>query len=176
MTVPPGSQVPLAAEPKVEKENTEAPRRQPANGGFPRSRPGSLGNEAVHPRTAPCPPSACPACSPSASVPWLHSLTSLGPGTSHTPTTEHRLSLCSRTPAHPSSVTAPQACLTLQPRGLQPARPLCAWSSPGKSAGVGCHALLQGVFPTQGWNPGLLHCRQSLGPLSHQGREPSVKI
>ena len=31
--------------------------------------------------------------------------------------------------------------------------------SPGKSTGVGCHALLQGIFPTQGSNPGFLHCR-----------------
>ena len=32
------------------------------------------------------------------------------------------------------------------------------WDSPGKNTGTGCHALLQGIFPTQGWNPGLLHC------------------
>ena len=32
--------------------------------------------------------------------------------------------------------------------------------SPDKNTGKGCHALLQGIFPTQGWNPGLLHCRQ----------------
>ena len=32
--------------------------------------------------------------------------------------------------------------------------------SPGKNTGVGCHALLQGIFPVQGWNPGLPHCRQ----------------
>ena len=38
---------------------------------------------------------------------------------------------------------------------------------PGKSTGVGC--LLQGIFPTQGSNPGLPHCRQTLYPLSHQG-------
>ena len=31
--------------------------------------------------------------------------------------------------------------------------------SPGKNTGVGCHALLQGIFPTQGSNPGLPHCR-----------------
>ena len=36
------------------------------------------------------------------------------------------------------------------------------WDSPGKSTGVGCHFLLQGIFPTQGSNPGLLHCRQTL--------------
>ena len=40
---------------------------------------------------------------------------------------------------------------------------------PGKSPGVGCHFLLQGIFPTQGLNPGLLHCRQMLYCLSHQG-------
>ena len=37
----------------------------------------------------------------------------------------------------------------------------------GKSTGVGCHALLQGVFPTQGLNPGLPHCSQILYHLSH---------
>ena len=38
---------------------------------------------------------------------------------------------------------------------------------PGKNTGVGCHFLLQGVFPTQGLNLGLLHCRQTLHHLSH---------
>ena len=38
----------------------------------------------------------------------------------------------------------------------------------GKNTGVGCHALLQGIFPTQGMNPGLPHCRQILYHLSHQ--------
>ena len=41
--------------------------------------------------------------------------------------------------------------------------------SPGKNTGKGCHALLQGVFPTQGSNTGLQHCRQILYCLSHQG-------
>ena len=39
----------------------------------------------------------------------------------------------------------------------------------GKSTGVGCHALFQGIFPIQGSNLGLLHCRQILYHLSHQG-------
>ena len=43
------------------------------------------------------------------------------------------------------------------------------WDSQGKNTGVGCHALLHGIFPTQGRNPGLLHCRQILYCLSHQG-------
>ena len=41
--------------------------------------------------------------------------------------------------------------------------------SPGRSTGVGCHALLQGIFPTQGLNPGLFHGRLILYCLSHQG-------
>ena len=41
--------------------------------------------------------------------------------------------------------------------------------SPGKNTEVGCHALLQEIFPTQGLNPGLLHCRQILYQLSCQG-------
>ena len=41
--------------------------------------------------------------------------------------------------------------------------------SPGKNTREGCYALLQGVFPTQGSNPGRLHCRWILYQLSHQG-------
>ena len=46
--------------------------------------------------------------------------------------------------------------LTLQPYGLLPTRLPCLWDSPGKNTGVGCYALLQGIFPTQGSNPRLL--------------------
>ena len=41
--------------------------------------------------------------------------------------------------------------------------------SPGKNTGVGCHALLQGIFPTQRSNPGLLYWRRILYPMKHQG-------
>ena len=41
---------------------------------------------------------------------------------------------------------------SLQPHGLQPARLVCPWDSPGNNTGVGCHFLLQGIFPTQGSN------------------------
>ena len=44
----------------------------------------------------------------------------------------------------------------------------------GKNTGVGCHFLLQGVFLTQGLNPGLLHCRQILYYLSHLGRMSGI--
>ena len=49
---------------------------------------------------------------------------------------------------------------SLRPYGLWPARLLCPRD---------CHFLFQGICPTQGLNPGLLHCRQILDPLSHQG-------
>ena len=42
-------------------------------------------------------------------------------------------------------------------------------NSPGKNTGVGSYSLLQGIFPTPGSNPGLLHCRQILYRLNHQG-------
>jgi len=47
--------------------------------------------------------------------------------------------------------------------------------SPGKYTGVGCHALLHGIFPTQGSNQGLLHCRWILYSLSHQGSPRILK-
>ena len=49
---------------------------------------------------------------------------------------------------------------SLQPHGLY---------SPGQNTGVGSLSLLQGMFPTQGLNPGLLHCRRILNQLSHKG-------
>ena len=52
---------------------------------------------------------------------------------------------------------SPQSCPTLcNPMDYSPIRPLCPWDSPGKKAGVGCHVLFQGIFPTRGLNPGLL--------------------
>ena len=44
---------------------------------------------------------------------------------------------------------------------------VCPWNSPGQSTGVGSHSFLQGIFPTQGSNPGLPHCRWLLYQLSH---------
>ena len=53
---------------------------------------------------------------------------------------------------------------SLRPRGLY-----SPWNSPGQNTGMGICSLLQGIFPTQGSNPGLPHCRQILYQLSHQG-------
>ena len=59
---------------------------------------------------------------------------------------------------------------SLQPHGPQPPRFLCLWDFLGKIIGVGCHFLLQGIFPTQGSNLCplcLLHCRWILYLLRH---------
>ena len=61
-----------------------------------------------------------------------------------------------------------QLCPTLC-NPMQPKRLLCPWDFPGENTGVGCHFLLQEIFPTWGSNPGLPHCRQTLYRLSHQG-------
>ena len=58
---------------------------------------------------------------------------------------------------------------SLQPHGLWSLIGHSPWNFPGKSTGVGCYFLLKGIFLTQGLNPGLPHCRQTLYGLSHQG-------
>ena len=52
----------------------------------------------------------------------------------------------------------------MRPHGLY-----SPWNSPGQNTVVGSCSLLQGIFPTQGSNPGLLCCRRTLYQLSHQG-------
>ena len=69
-----------------------------------------------------------------------------------------------------------QSCQTLHPHGLQPARLLCPWNSPSKNTGVNSCSILQGIFPTQVSNPGLLHCRQILYHLSHQGKPKNTGV
>ena len=62
---------------------------------------------------------------------------------------------------------------SLRSTGLQPARLLCLWDSPGKDTGVGCHAHLQGIFPTQGLNLHLLcllHWQSGSRPLVPPGK------
>ena len=57
----------------------------------------------------------------------------------------------------------------LQPHGLY-----SPWNSPGQNTEVGSHSLLQGIFTTQGLNPGLLHCRQFLYQLSYQLKQACI--
>ena len=62
-----------------------------------------------------------------------------------------------------------QLCPTLRPRGLDIYSP---WNSPGQNTGVSSLSFLQWIFPSQGSNPGLPHCRRILYQLSHQGSPP----
>ena len=64
----------------------------------------------------------------------------------------------------------PQSCLTLcDPMDCSPPGSSVHGNSPGKNTRVGSLSLLQGIFPSQGSNPGLPHCRKILYQLSHQG-------
>ena len=64
-----------------------------------------------------------------------------------------------------TGVEVTQLCLTLcDPHGLY-----SPWNSPVQNTGIGSLSLLQGIFPTQGSNPGLPRCRRILYQLSHKG-------
>ena len=70
-----------------------------------------------------------------------------------------------------------QSCLTLcDPMDCSLSGSSVHGDSPGRHTGVGCHALLQGIFPTQELNPGLPHCRQILYCLSLQGSPTKVYV
>ena len=65
---------------------------------------------------------------------------------------------------------AAQSCPTFcEPMDCNPTGPSVHGDSLGKNTGVSCHSLLQGIFPTQGLNPGLPRCRQNLYCLSQKG-------
>ena len=68
-----------------------------------------------------------------------------------------------------SAIPFAQLCPTFcNPMDCSPPGSSVHGDSPNKNTGVGCHAVLQGIFPTQGSNPDLPHCRRILYHLSHQ--------
>ena len=70
-----------------------------------------------------------------------------------------------------------QSCPTLcDPTDCSPPGSSVHGDFPGKNTGVGCRALLQRIFTTQGSNPGLPHCKWILYRLSHQGSPQLVNI
>ena len=70
-----------------------------------------------------------------------------------------------------------QSCPTLcNPMDCSPPGSSVHGDSPGKNTGVRCHALLQGIFPTQGSNPGLLHCRRILFPSEPPGKPKNTTV
>ena len=100
-------------------------------------------------------------------------------GTGHASFTQYHLRVGARylkwpfplTPGHTPvlCLLAPSHLILCDSMHCSPPGSSVHGDSPGKNTGVGCHALLQGIFPSQGSNPGLLHCRQILYHLSHQG-------
>ena len=101
-------------------------------------------------------------------VPSLHMLTSKSSSLSEKKRTEYSplfslLGMLTRSLLAPSLELSPgmRACSvvsdSLRPHGLWPSGLLYPWAFIGKNTGVGCHFLLQGIFPTQGLNPHLLH-------------------
>ena len=69
-----------------------------------------------------------------------------------------------------------QSCQTLcNPMDCSPPGSSVHGDSPSKNTGVGCHAQLQEIFPTQGSNPGLPHCGWILYHLNHQGRPRTLE-
>ena len=64
---------------------------------------------------------------------------------------------------------------SLQHYGLQPARLLCQWNFPGKNTRVSCHALLQGIFLTQGSSLCFLQCRENLFITEPPGKLHKLK-
>ena len=77
---------------------------------------------------------------------------------------------------HDWSDLAPAACSEnksesriVMSDSLQPHELYSPWYSPDQNTGTGSLSLLQGIFPTQGSDPGLPHCKQILYQLSHKG-------
>ena len=104
---------------------------------------------------------------------WLNCLiNSHFPGTGDISLSRKKTMVCSSRTLHDTScacvhANSLQSCLTLCNRGLQPARLLCPWDSPSKNTGVSCHALLQGIFLTQG-SPEAPALQMDFLPLSHR--------
>ena len=79
-----------------------------------------------------------------------------------------------RLPQHLALFLVTQSRPTLcEPMDYSPPGSSVLGDSPGKNTGVGCHALLQGIIPTQASNPGLPHCRQILCGLSKPPGKPT---
>ena len=92
-----------------------------------------------------------------------------GPGLSLVKGTRSPMLQLRKKMARAMKVLLAQSCPTLcDPMDCSPPGSSLCEDLPDKNTEVGCHSLLQGIFPTQGSNPGLLYCRQILYCLSHQ--------
>ena len=73
------------------------------------------------------------------------------------------------TPEEPKVKASESQSQSVVSDSLWPHELYSPWNSPGQNIGVGNYSLLQGIVPTQGLNPGLLHCGWILCQLSHKG-------
>ena len=71
-------------------------------------------------------------------------------------------------PVYPTFLFSQNESRSIVSDSLRPHGRYSSWNSPGQNTGVGRLSCLQGMFPTQGSNPGFLHCRQILNQLSHR--------
>ena len=85
-----------------------------------------------------------------------------GSGAGELPSGRHENKRIRPKPEWAACVGASVVSDSVRPHGLQPARLLCPWNSPGKNTGVGCHALYQGTFPSPGSYP-YLSCLTCIG-------------
>ena len=88
---------------------------------------------------------------------------------------------CKSSAENPSKPVAPHGLSEIESQSvvsdsLRPHGLYCPWNSPGQNTRVGSLSLLQGVFPTQGSNPGLPHCRSILSQLSHKGSPHGLRV
>ena len=79
------------------------------------------------------------------------------------------ISCTGRQALYPVCLVAHSLPTLCNPMDCSPPGPSVHGDSPGNNTGVACHLLLQSIFPTQGSNPGLPHCRHILSWLNHQG-------
>ena len=81
----------------------------------------------------------------------------------------HNITLILRIKTYRRSEVAQLCMILCDPITCSPPGTSIQGIFPGNSCAAGCHFLLQGISPTQGSNPGLLHCRQTLYLMRHQG-------
>ena len=79
--------------------------------------------------------------------------------------------LTSESPGKPSAMKSESESRSVMSDSLWAHGLYSPWNSPGQNTGMGSLSLLQGIFQTQGSNPGLPHCRRILHQLSHKGRQ-----
>ena len=111
---------------------------------------------------------------------WLPRVT-LAKENKNIPGKKKKQQLCPKSPVYPektnserymhSYVHSESESHSVMSKSLQPHELNSPWNSPGQNTGVGSLSLLQGIFPTQGSNPGPLPCKWILNQLSHQGSQ-----